>query len=219
MAKNSAVNLDITNNADGFDVSGGTTPRKLTVTGAAITLTGSGTNVYTMPAATDTLVGRASTDTLTSKTITNANNTVSAATFTNPYKFSAYRNSAWTLGANTKVSLDTELYDTGSNFASGTFTAPVAGFYHFSAAVGSEQTAAQGYYCYLYKNNATIVATSGVQISGFSLTFPIVNTVSKTLQLAASDTIELYGVGNAGTNPGKTGQDITFLTGELVSIT
>lgn len=70
MAKNSSVNLDITNNADGFDVSGGTSARKLTVTGANVTLTGSGTNVYTMPAATDTLVGRDSTDTLTNKTLT-----------------------------------------------------------------------------------------------------------------------------------------------------
>ena len=69
MAKNSAVNLDITNNADGFDVSGGTTARKFSVTGADITVTGSGTNTHTFPAATDTLVGRASTDTLTNKTI------------------------------------------------------------------------------------------------------------------------------------------------------
>jgi hypothetical protein len=70
MAKNSSVNLDITPNADGYDVSGGTTKRKLTVTGADITLTGSGTNTYTFPSATDTLVGRASTDTLTNKTLT-----------------------------------------------------------------------------------------------------------------------------------------------------
>ena len=70
MAKNSAVNLDITNNADGFDISGGTTARKLTATGADITLTGSGSNVYTFPTASDTLVGRDSTDTLTNKTLT-----------------------------------------------------------------------------------------------------------------------------------------------------
>jgi hypothetical protein len=70
MPKNSAVNLDITNNADGFDITGGTTRRKITATGADITITGSGTNVYTFPTATDTLVGRTSTDTLTNKTLT-----------------------------------------------------------------------------------------------------------------------------------------------------
>lgn len=58
------------NNADGFTLGGGTTERDLIVTGANITLTGSGTNAYTFPASADTLVGRASTDTLTNKTIT-----------------------------------------------------------------------------------------------------------------------------------------------------
>lgn len=78
MAKNSAVNLDITNNSDGWDASGGTTKRKLTTTGADVILTGSGTNVYTFPAATDTLVGRVSTDTLTNKRITRRLTTTNA---------------------------------------------------------------------------------------------------------------------------------------------
>ena len=56
MAKNSSVNLDITNNADGYDISGGTTKRKLTVTGADITITGSGSYVYTFPATSGTLL-------------------------------------------------------------------------------------------------------------------------------------------------------------------
>jgi len=68
MAKQNSINLDITNNADGFDIAGGTTERKLTFTGADITLTGSGTNTYTYPSSSDTLVARASTDTLTNKT-------------------------------------------------------------------------------------------------------------------------------------------------------
>lgn len=69
-ATNTAINLSTTNNADGFDVAGGTTKRKITVTGADITLTGSGTNTYTFPAASGTLVSRDSTDTLTNKTLT-----------------------------------------------------------------------------------------------------------------------------------------------------
>src|SRR5687768_12693190 len=79
MATNNSVNLKVTNNADGFDFAGGTTARKLTTTGADITLTGSGTNVYTYPSATDTLVGRASTDTLTNKRVTKRTGTTASS--------------------------------------------------------------------------------------------------------------------------------------------
>lgn len=57
MATQNATNTTITNNADGFDMAGGSTARKLTVTGADITLTGSGSNTYTFPSETDTLLG------------------------------------------------------------------------------------------------------------------------------------------------------------------
>lgn len=74
MLKNSAVNLDITNNSDGYDISGGTTKRKLTITGADTAINSTqitlGTKTFTMPSASDTVVGRTSTDTLTNKTLT-----------------------------------------------------------------------------------------------------------------------------------------------------
>lgn len=70
MATNNSSGQQYSNQSDGFKLAGGTTKRQLAVTGADVTLTGSGANVYTMPAATDTLVGRASTDTLTNKTLT-----------------------------------------------------------------------------------------------------------------------------------------------------
>lgn len=77
MATNNSQNSQYANNADGFTLGGGTTSRSLTVTGGNVTVTGSGSNTYTMPAASDTLVGRASTDTLTNKSISGSNNTVS----------------------------------------------------------------------------------------------------------------------------------------------
>ena len=54
----------------------------------------------------------------------------------NPYKFSAYRNSALTTGtSNAAIVYDTEVFDTNSNFdtTTGRYTAPVDGYYFFSA--------------------------------------------------------------------------------------
>ena len=92
MTQNSS-NQDYSNETDGFILGGGTIKRKLTLSGADVAIMGSGTNVYTMPSVTDTLVGRASTDTLTNKTLTSGTNTFptfnqdttgSAATLTTP---------------------------------------------------------------------------------------------------------------------------------------
>jgi len=66
----------ITENADGFQIQGGATERTLTIAGADVDINGSGTNTYTFPASTDTLVGRTSTDTLTNKTIDGDDNTL-----------------------------------------------------------------------------------------------------------------------------------------------
>lgn len=55
MAKNNTINVAATANADGFDLTGGTTARKLTVTGSDITLNGSGTAVITFPSTSGTL--------------------------------------------------------------------------------------------------------------------------------------------------------------------
>lgn len=73
-------NQDYSNEADGFILGGGSTKRKLKVTGADVTLTGSGTNTYTFPASTDTLLGRTSTDTVTGKSIALGSNTVTGTT-------------------------------------------------------------------------------------------------------------------------------------------
>lgn len=71
MATNNSGNFEFSNDSDGFTIKGGTTERALTLTGADITMTGSGTNTYTYPSASDTLVGRASTDDLSNKSLGN----------------------------------------------------------------------------------------------------------------------------------------------------
>lgn len=76
MATNNSNNNQFTNNADGFSLAGGTTARTLSLTAGNVSLSAGGSNTYTMPAATDTLVGRASTDTLTNKSISFSTNTL-----------------------------------------------------------------------------------------------------------------------------------------------
>jgi len=213
MATNNSANNSYTNNADGFSLAGGTTPRTLTLTAGNVTLSSGGSNTYTMPSATDTLVGRASTDTLTNKTITSTTNSVSYATFTNPYKFSAYRNSAANIGAGfTKIVFDTELYDTGSNFASGTFTAPVAGFYHFEWLMAATVAAGNGVSA-LYKNGTIFVWGNEYPAGGGS-------SGGYDIQAAANDTFDIYGATSGTTILNVGGSPIkTYFTGHLISTT
>jgi cytoskeletal protein CcmA (bactofilin family) len=81
MAKQSSVNLDITNNADGFDISGGTTSRKLTVTGGDVTLSGTGNATITFPTTSTTLAGLDIAQTFTATQSFAAGFTSSGATF------------------------------------------------------------------------------------------------------------------------------------------
>lgn len=52
-------------------------------------------------------------------------------------------------GTGITVDFDTEVYDTGGNFASDIFTAPITGYYHFSANVMLNDTSSAGNTCEL----------------------------------------------------------------------
>lgn len=69
MGKNNAVNTVITNNADGFEISGGTTARKISVTGGDVNMTGGGAAVITYPASSATLATLGLTETLDLKRV------------------------------------------------------------------------------------------------------------------------------------------------------
>lgn len=150
---------------------------------------------------------------------------VSASKLTNPYKFSAYGSVATGLAAGftaTKITFGTKEYDTGSNFDAVTnnrFTAPVAGFYRFSAAYQSQSGATGEFYTiYLYKNGS-LLKTGTSEISQGT---GIINvTVSPpAFQLAASDYIEVFGAQNSGgIKNTTTGQSTTYFGGCLVSTT
>ena len=108
MAKQSSVNLDITNNADGFDISGGTTVRKLGITGGDITIAGSGSAVVTFPNTSTTIAGLGITQ-----------------------SFSALQSFSAGISAAGGVTLAGTLRGTTSSFTAGVFTGT------FSGATGS----------------------------------------------------------------------------------
>lgn len=112
---------------------------------------------------------------------------ITSRALTNPYKFSARRTTAFTTtgAAFTKIVCDTEDFDTGNNFATGTFTAPVAGFYQFNL-----RTSANGniqHVCALYKNG--VVYQRGGNGAGNAVTGSM---LSILVSSAANDTWDMY---------------------------
>lgn len=69
MATQNSANQKYANNADGFELAGGTTARKLTVSGGDVAIAGSGSAVITFPSATSTLATLAGSEALTNKSV------------------------------------------------------------------------------------------------------------------------------------------------------
>lgn len=138
----------------------------------------------------------------------------------NPYKFSVYRNAAWTAGGSlTVVPFDTKVFDTGTNVDvatnKGRFTAPVNGFYFFSGSASSTVTAGNITVTSLFKNGTE--ALRGGIIDVGSATVNNGSPVSGLLSLAANDYVELAYGGTGGA--GQTGGAVTHFEGFLVSAT
>lgn len=137
----------------------------------------------------------------------------------NPYMFYAYRSSAWTTGSSVyaKVAFNAETYDVGNCFDSTTnnrFTAPVAGYYHFSTAIAFDTTAGSAYVVSLYKNGAEIIRlfqSEADNVNAFTMTLG----GSATLLLAQSDYVEVYVYASGQT--GFTGATLTWFQGYLLS--
>lgn len=92
--------------------------------------------------------------------------------------FGAYQNSAqgaFTANTWTKVTFDTEEYDTNNNFASSRFTPGVAGYYHLDASVRVDGNVSR-VITTIYKNGSEFkrgndVAASAVQMTASSLVY------------------------------------------------
>lgn len=123
--------------------------------------------------------------------------------------FSAYvgTTSSMTGGAFTKITYDTEEYDTNSNFASSRFTPTVAGYYQINGGVASQGTP-QEVITAIYKNGSAY--KYGVDnASGNS-------TISSIVYFNGStDYVEIYAF-SANTRNTATGQLYTWFNGSMV---
>jgi len=84
--------------------------------------------------------------------------------------FSAYQNSAQTLSGSTttKITFDTEEWDTNSNFASSRFTPTIAGYYQINGGIQVNATACV-ISLFLYKNGSLykfLVTSNNSNLSG-----------------------------------------------------
>jgi hypothetical protein len=107
----------------------------------------------------------------------------------NPISFYGTTTQAIGVGNGADVTSYTEVFDTGNNFASGVFTAPYAGVYHFDACVGTtDLAAARRLTCLLVQNTTTVAQDFAV--SNASNNDPAA-ACSITIKLAASDTVKM----------------------------
>lgn len=144
--------------------------------------------------------------TLTNKTVSKASNTI-----VNPYKFLAYKSDAQntSTGAFVKVTFATEVFDSNSNFATSTYTVPVAGFYCFYGRV--DFTAAEGIIA-IYKNGSELYRGGDSRVTAARMGL----VVSIMDQFAANDTIEIWVFDNSASAI-TTGQSVTYFGGYLMS--
>lgn len=138
--------------------------------------------------------------------------------WTNPYCFRAYASAATTLVDNvaTKIAFATEEYDYNGNFASSTYTIPVAGVYHFDAAFTLDSVVNGVYGNCRIRKNGSDAALGGLYLP---ISFAVC-AASADLLCAAGDTIDIYGLQNSdGNEDVVTGSQATWFSGHLVRAT
>lgn len=134
----------------------------------------------------------------------------------NPYCFRAIDSGGTTLtdATHVQIALATEVYDYNNNFASSTYTAPVAGVYHFDGGVTITGNVATGvsFWCSVWVDGAEYIR--GPRIT------PGNNNgvgVSADVPLTVGQAVTLRGYqDSAGNEATETGTGATFFNGHLI---
>jgi hypothetical protein len=132
-------------------------------------------------------------DTASNLTITVPASTGTVMVSGNMPAFSAFASSSQSVSNNTftKVTLQTEVFDTNNNFASSTFTPTVAGYYQINGLLRATGTSMTGAIAVLYKNGS--VYTYGQAFDGFSATSAQIMVSEVIYMNGSTDYVELYG--------------------------
>ena len=141
-------------------------------------------------------------------------NFVSGLSVANTPAFSVYAGSttSMTSGSSTKITLNTEVYDTDNAFASSTFTVPSgqAGKYFFAGAIRQGGATSNRFIIMIRKNGNT---EAEMELSG-GVSGAMTAIVSTALNLSVSDYIELFCYHDQGTTQTNTiGINNTWFTG------
>jgi hypothetical protein len=124
--------------------------------------------------------------------------------------FSAYQAGALSLSAstNTKITFDTEEFDTNSNFASSRFTPTVAGYYQINSGVSFGPSAGL---VSIYKNGSEY--KRGIQSIASGVGFTVFSVVYLN---GSSDYVEIYANSTSG-GPMNVGSSIyTYFNGAMI---
>lgn len=190
-----------------------------TTTNLTGVITGNGSVIGSKANPTGDIVGTTDTQTLTNKTLTNPTVNFTDKTVTQNVKCWVYLSSPMsdlTVEAYTKVLLDAETYDTGSDFASYKFTAPVSGYYLVSYNIAFNQVPTDSRVSsFLYVDGAAKTSI----FNQASMSANATSTASScVIYLAASSYLELYcRVNGAGVDV-LPGEGSTYLNVILLSL-
>lgn len=130
-----------------------------------------------------------------------------------PYAFRYYQTNAENSGngAYAKVTFDTKDFDIGNNWVSNTFTAPMAGIYHFDWKSSITATG-QLFLVVIYKNGVRYADGNMINGSG-----EIGSSGSTDVYLNANDTIEVYNYCSAVKALHVGSMATTYISGHIVS--